>query len=206
VSLRTSRDHTNSQEGIRSDLNPQRVSYTVLRRAFAWILLTTMLASIALPLARATEAPEPGAYAGWLLDRGASEVNETLADALRSAARGGHQSLESFVREFAREVANRGGLEAASKAFQWSTVSGTITESELIDIILADLRALSPKEAAQMARLSPHEASALASSFRVGITSQRRRRQVQPVVAISGAAEDRQIALGLTTSIQALGP
>ncbi len=187
-------------------MNPQRVSYTVLRRAFAWILLTTMLASIALPLARATEAPEPGAYAGWLLDRGASEVNETLADALRSAARGGHQSLESFVREFAREVANRGGLEAASKAFQWSTVSGTITEGELADVILDDLRALSPKETAHSARLSPQEASALGSTSRTGITSLERRPPVQPVVAIVGATGDRHIAMGLTTSIQALGP
>jgi hypothetical protein len=187
-------------------LTPTRVSHNAWNRAFAWILLGTTLASVAQPLALASRRSESSGYARWLLDRGASEVDETLTDALRVAATGRHTSLEAFVQEFVRAVAEQGALDQASMAFQGPSDSAIISESDLAALILADLRALSPKDPNQLARLSPGDSAALFAASRHAAHFEAGGSRERVAIPASVPLVERPVAAGLMTTIQSLGP
>jgi hypothetical protein len=171
-----------------------------------WSLLAAMLQIFVLPLAAGLEDTANVAYGDWLIDRGASRSDVVLEQALDLAARSRHSSLESFVRDFVSNLDSEGSLDVALGVFSGQSLSEVESADELVALILADLRSLTPKEPVSLARLTSAEAGLLFGS-RLGSfedTDQAGPPRVPPSAVGGGFAPP--VVAGMFTSIQALGP
>ncbi|NNE70378.1 MAG: hypothetical protein HKN29_08450 [Rhodothermales bacterium] len=162
-----------------------------------------MLQLLVQPMAAIAEDRSAADYTEWLLDRGVAEGHDALEQALGTAARAHHTSLESFVLDFVQILDKRGELGNALDLFGGDTKLESA--DELLALILQDLRSLSPKEPLATNRLSRADQAALViasgHTASVQIIS-------DPVSAdeLAPTRADTRSSFGLNTSIQALGP
>lgn len=176
-------------------------------RRVAWLLLVVMAVSVAHPLLRVLEARSSTAYADWLGRRGFESPGASVEAALREAASRRHTSIEGFVADFVDHLEDSGALSQA--AVQLLGPSGLDADADdLFAALLDDLRSLSPKEPVQTARLNPADGAGLPLIPRV---LESRERTAQQAIAtgpepVRVEAHGPNLAEGLSTSIQSLGP
>lgn len=157
------------------------------------------------PLAAIAEVRSGAEYGEWLLDRGATGSSEALEEALEQAARARHGSLESFVRDFVQILDSEGDLSQALTLFETGGPQLSSAD-DLLALILADLRALSPKEPLATTRLSGADHGAwLLTSRTLPATGEDLGLTPAPA-KFCPQAPALLCAFGLQTSIQALGP
>lgn len=156
------------------------------------------------PLAAVAQDRSAADYTEWLLDRGVPEGHDALEQALGTAARAHHTSLESFVLDFVQILDAEGQLGTALDVFSMEGSSLT-TADDLLALILADLRSLSPKESAATHRLNRADQAALAFGYGASVSRNSRTASVAGS-ELPPPRVHTPVAFGLKTSIQALGP
>ncbi|MFT5143727.1 MAG: hypothetical protein ACI80V_002658 [Rhodothermales bacterium] len=172
-----------------------------------WSVLAAMLQIFVLPLAAGLDDTANAAYGDWLMDRGASRSDVVLERALDFAAHSRHSSLESFVRDFVGNLDSEGRLDLALEIFSGQSDPKVDSADELVALILADLRSLTPKDPVSVARLTSADQAALLFGSRPA--SFEDTDPVGPPIAPLSAAADGfspPVVAGMFTSIQALGP
>ena len=157
------------------------------------------------PLAAIAEVRSGTEYGEWLLDRGVTASDEVLEDALQQAARARHGSLESFARDFVRILDSEGDLGRALTLFDTGGPQLSSAD-DLLALILADLRALSPKEPLATTRLNGADQGAWLLASRTPLSSGEDVSLSPTPGLICPQAPAFLSAFGLQTSIQALGP
>lgn len=173
-------------------------------RIVVWLALVAMVQLLVQPLAAVAEDRSASDYTEWLLDRGVPEGHHALEQALGTAARAHHTSLESFVLDFVQILDAEGQLGTALDLFSVEGAS-VATADDLLALILADLRSLSPKESAATHRLNRADQAALA--FGHGTTVSRSSRAATVARSeLPPPGVHTPVVFGLKTSIQALGP
>ncbi len=164
-----------------------------------------MMQLLVQPLAAVAEVRSGAEYGEWLLDRGVTGSHEALEEALEQAARARHGSLESFVRDFVRILDSEGELGRALTLFDTGGPQ-LASADDLLALILADLRALSPKEPLATTRLTGGDQGAWLLASRTPLSSGADISLPLTPGTLCPHAPAFLSAFGLQTSIQALGP